>query len=130
MYEAALTTTPDRNETGQRPIRPDPCGAASQASDGNRQRERTLQAEGQGFESPKLHSQKRPVSIGRNQALTRSPAPILTAVQAEPLPEPSQTDRLELGFELVDLVHSLLDLRVHGVLADAAHRPAHDFGAA
>jgi hypothetical protein len=41
-----LTTTADHNEAGQRSIRADREEAESQASDGNRQRERTLQAEG------------------------------------------------------------------------------------
>jgi hypothetical protein len=50
-----LTTEPDHNAGGQRPTRADRGQAASQASDGNRQRACTLQAEGQGFKSPKLH---------------------------------------------------------------------------
>ena len=36
----------------------------------------------------------------------------------------------ELGLELVDLVHSLLELGVCRVLADAAHGPAQDLRAA
>jgi hypothetical protein len=42
---AELTTTPDHSEAGQRPIGADSQEIESQASDGNRQRERTLHAE-------------------------------------------------------------------------------------
>jgi len=55
VHWPGLTTTADHNKAGQRPTRTDRTKAESQASDGNRQRARTLQAEGQGFESPKLH---------------------------------------------------------------------------
>src|ERR1700722_5682402 len=41
-----LTTIADHNEGGQQPTRADREEAQSQASDRNRQRERTLQAEG------------------------------------------------------------------------------------
>ena len=37
---------------------------------------------------------------------------------------------LELGFELVDLVHPLLELCICRVLADATYGPAQDFSAA
>lgn len=43
---AWLTTTSDRNEAGQRPTWADRKVVESQVSDGNRQRERTLQAGG------------------------------------------------------------------------------------
>ena len=55
----SLTTIADHNEAGQQPTGADTGETESQASDGSRQRARTLQAEGQGFESPKLHSHKR-----------------------------------------------------------------------
>jgi hypothetical protein len=44
---SGVTTIADHNEAGQRPIRADRKEVESQASDGNRQRARTLQAEGQ-----------------------------------------------------------------------------------
>jgi hypothetical protein len=54
-FAQSLTTMPDHNEPGQQPIQADRGKVEPQVSDGNRQCERTLQAEGQGFESPKLH---------------------------------------------------------------------------
>jgi hypothetical protein len=44
-HRSSLTTTADHNETGQRPTKADTGKAESQASDGNRQRTRTLQAD-------------------------------------------------------------------------------------
>jgi hypothetical protein len=43
---ASLTTTPDHNEDGQQPTKEDRREVETQASDGNRQRERTLPAGG------------------------------------------------------------------------------------
>jgi hypothetical protein len=52
----ALTTKLDHNGTRRRPIPADAPVAQSQVSDCARQSRRILQAGGQGFESPKLHS--------------------------------------------------------------------------
>lgn len=46
MGQPSLTTTPDHNGIGQRSIEPDRKEVQAQASDGNRQRERTLQPGG------------------------------------------------------------------------------------
>ena len=47
-----LTTTPDHNEAGRWPTRADGEKDQGQASDGNRQRARTLQAEDRGSGRP------------------------------------------------------------------------------
>jgi hypothetical protein len=45
---SGVTTIADHNEAGQRPISGDRKEVESQASDGSRQRARTLQADGRG----------------------------------------------------------------------------------
>jgi hypothetical protein len=47
-----MTTTPDHNAAGQRPTEADKEEVEPQASDGNRQRARTLQAEDRGSGRP------------------------------------------------------------------------------
>ena len=51
-----MTTKADHNGIHQRPIPTDVLEVPAQVNDGARQSGRILQAEGQGFESPKLHS--------------------------------------------------------------------------
>ena len=93
-----LTTVPDHNRNGRQPTGMDTKIFQCQVSDGGRQRARTLQAEGQGFESPKLHQGNRAAGMAQVVEVDASrpadrerlaPLPVEGAAPALPTASPS-----------------------------------------